>query len=67
MIPYEQLASLKPLPDQVKRMKALKHQRKIPAIKFHLTKKQRRFAFHQDPRSGYGGYGGPNNYRKDRL
>jgi len=67
MIPYEQLASLKPLPDQVKRMKAIKHQRKISPIKFHLTKKQRRFADFPNPASGYGGYGGPNNYRKANL
>ncbi len=60
MIPYEQLASTKPLPDQVKRMKAVKHKRKIPALKFNLTKKQRRYASHPDPRSGTGG---PKNYR----
>ncbi len=63
MIPYEQLASLKPLPDQVKRMKAVKHRRTIPHLKFHLTKKQRRFASHPDPRTGTGG---PQNYREGK-
>lgn len=63
MIPYEQLQGLKPLPDQVKRMKAVKHKRTIPALKFHLTRMQRRFASHPDPRSGTGG---PNNYRDTR-
>ncbi len=63
MIPPEQLVGLKPLPDQVKRMKAIKHRRTIPHLKIHLTRMQRRFASHPDPRSGTGG---PNNYRDTR-
>lgn len=69
MIPPENLPGLKPLPDQVKRMRAIRHQRTIPHMRFNLTKKQRRYADFPGTGKKHGSTGtiGPNNYRMDRL
>lgn len=66
MIPRTQLQSLKPLQDIKNRNQTKKGQLKKPAKKLNLTKQQRNFAEHPNPKKGspgFGGYTGPANHR----
>ena len=68
MIPQTQLNKLKPLQDIENRNKTIKGMGRKPVKKIHLTKKQRNFSDHPNPRKSdiRKKYEGQKNYRDYR-